>query len=405
MTATVQESATGRKTTLTSHVDPLPPAIVFHGGHNALSIVRSLGRRSIPIYTLNEPGADAHSSRYARPISLPADLPFAEAATRFLTGRESDFLKGAVLLAASDEALEVIANHRTQLADRFRLDLSNSDAQLMMLDKLATYNAAREAGVPAPRYWEIETADDLHACRDEFVYPLIVKPKLSHLFQRKFNRKFLVADSFDEVLDAYRVTESANIGVMLVEKIPGPDSQLGSYYTYLDEHGEPLFDFTKRIIRRYPTNMGLACYHITDHVEGVRELTLKLCRHVKLRGLASVEFKLDKRDGQLKLIECNARFTGANVLVAKAGFDLASFVYNRAVGLEPPQLTHFRKGLRLWDPARDFRAYRELSRRGEMSAFGWIRSVLRPQTFPVFTWSDPKPVLASLQRRFRRRPN
>ena len=63
---------------------------------------------------------------------------------------------------------------------------------------------------------------------------------------------------------------------------------------------------------------------------------LRLFRHVGLRGLANVEFKLDPRDGQYKLIECNARFTAANGLVAKSGIDLGRFVYCRAVGLPLP---------------------------------------------------------------------
>ena len=402
MSATMQKSAARRTPARKGDDDALPPVIVFHGNDNALSIVRCLGRRSIRVYVLNDPGADVQFSRYARPLSLREDLPFTEAAVQFLTSGESDFLKGAVLLAASDDALEVISNHRNVLATKFRLDLSNTAAQQKMLDKLATYDAAREAGVPTPRHWEVDSTADVHALRDQFVYPLIVKPKLSHLFQKMFNSKFIVADCFDEVVDAYQIAEAAGIGVVLMEKIPGPDSQLCSYYTYLDENGEPQFDFTKRIIRRHPTNMGLACYHVTDHVDGVRELSLKLWQHVGLRGLANAEFKLDERDGQLKLIECNARFTGGNSLVASAGFDLASFVYNRLVGIPQPPLTHFRKGLRMWDPLRDFRAYRELSHRGEMTFFGWLRSVLRPQTFPAFCWTDPKPALVRLARRIRK---
>jgi len=134
---------------------------------------------------------------------------------------------------------------------------------------------------------------------------------------------------------------------MLVELIPGLDDRLCSYYTYLDERGEPLFDFTKRVIRRNPPGMGGACYHVTDWIPEICEPALKLFRHVGLRGLANVEFKRDDRDGQYKLIECNARFTASNCLIERAGFDLARFVYNRVAGLPQAPLTSFRTGLRL----------------------------------------------------------
>src|SRR5881397_3713044 len=43
--------------------------------------------------------------------------------------------------------------HRQALSEKFRLDLSNPKAQLCMLNKLCTYQAARRAGVPTPKFW------------------------------------------------------------------------------------------------------------------------------------------------------------------------------------------------------------------------------------------------------------
>ncbi len=120
------------------------------------------------------------------------------------------------------------------------------------------------------------------------------------------------------------------VEVVLLEVIPGPDDLLCSYYTYLDEAGEPQFHFTKRIIRRYPEHEGFACYHITDWNPEVRDLGLQLFRHAGLKGVANVEFKRDPRDGQLKLIECNARFTAANGLLTASGIDLG------ALRVQPP---------------------------------------------------------------------
>ncbi len=370
---------------------PLPPVIIFGGYFVTLTVGVSLAARSIPVYVLNERWQEARFSRCVRAIRLPANAPYPQSGMAFLTGNDSNYLKGSVLLAGGDEELEIMAKHRETLADKFRLDLSNPVAQLMKLDKLATYRAATEAGVATPRFWQARSAEDLYRLRDELVYPLIVKPKVSHVFQKKFKAKFFVAEGFDQLLGAYRVVESAGIEILLVEKIPGPDSRCCSYYTYLDEEGNALFDFTKRIIRRYPVNMGMASYHITDRVEHVREASLKLFRHVGLQGLANAEFKYDDRDGQLKLMECNARFTAGNSLVARAGFDLGNFVYNRIVGISQPPLTDFQTGLRLWDPLRDWRAFLELRKRGELTFLQWLASVMHWSSFSYFSWRDPLP--------------
>jgi D-aspartate ligase len=375
---------------------PLPPVIIFGGYFVTLTVGLSLAARSIAVYVLNERWEEARFSRYVRAIRLPANAPYPQSAMDFLIGNGSDHLKGSVLLAGGDEELEIMAKNRETLKEKFRLDLSNPVAQLMMLDKLATYDAAKEAGVPTPRFWQIRLEEDIHRLRDELVYPLIVKPKVSHVFQRKFKVKFFVAEGFDQLLEAFRVAESADVETLLVEKIPGPDSRYCSYYTYLDEEGNALFDFTKRIIRRYPMNMGMASYHITDRVEHVRELSLKLFRHVGLQGLANAEFKYDERDGQLKLMECNARFTAANSLVAKAGFNLGNFVYNRIVGISQPPLTDFRTGLRLWDPLKDWRAFLELRKRGELTFLQWLGSIMHRSSIAYFSWRDPLPSLFRL---------
>ncbi|HEX5444308.1 MAG TPA: hypothetical protein VFW87_10785 [Pirellulales bacterium] len=378
---------------------PLPAAIVVGGGANALSVARSLGRSGVTVYALNEPTAHVRYSRYARWVDVPAD---AEAQAAWLLGPASEPLRGSVLLAAGDAAIELIAEHRDELAQKFLLDLSNCAAQRTMLNKLDTYRAAVAAGVPTPRFWLATTLSQLDALRGSLVFPLIVKPRLSHVFEERFGRKFLVAESHEQLVEAFRVVQDADIETMLVERIPGGDDHLCSYYTYLDDAGTPLFDFTKRIIRRWPVGMGGACYHITDHVPEVRELGLKLFQHVGLRGLANVEFKLDPRDGQLKLIECNARFTAANGLLADCGFDLARLVYNRLVGLEPPQLAYRRRGVRLWYPIDDFKSFCELRQRGELTLAGWLASLCHRQTFPFFRWRDPLPTLMVEARRLGR---
>lgn len=382
----------------------LPPVILLGGGANALSVARSLSRAGAAVYAINEPGAFVGYSRHCRRLDVPRHGgQDAEAAwSRFLLGPESDHLLGAILLSCSDAGIRLIARHRHELEARFRLDDSNPDAQIAMLDKLSTYQAAEAAGVPTPRFWVAETRAQVEALRDQLVFPLLVKPRLSHLFEERFGAKFLVADSYDQLLSAFDTVSDSGIETLLMELIPGGDDRLCSYYTYLDDDGQPLFHFTKRIIRRFPVGMGTACYHVTDWIPEAADLALRLCTHAGLRGLANVEFKRDPRDGQLKLMECNARFTASNCLVARSGFDLAAFVYNRLVGRPQPPLESYSLGMRLWDPVRDFEAFLDLRSRGELTLAGWLRSVAHRQSFPYFEWSDPLPALARITKPVRK---
>ena len=368
----------------------LPPAIVLGGDVNALSIARSLARIGVDVYAVNDRTSPTRHSRYVHWIPMPARATPDEWGG-FLLGSAADHLQGAVLLAASDEALEFVADHRPELTARFRLDISNPSAQRCMLDKLCTYRAAVAAGVPTPRFWAVASADDVAALRDELVYPLIVKPLRSHTFEARFGRKFFVPETFQETVDAVSVAFEAGSEVLLMELIPGADDQLSSYNTYLDDDGQPLFEFTKRIVRRHPLNMGPATYHVTDLIPELRDPALRLFRQVGLRGVANVEFKLDPRDDILRLIECNARFTASNELLVRAGFDFAPWVYRRILGDHRPMPASYPLGLHLWSPLQDFQAFLELRATGRLGWLAWIRGLLHRQAFPVWDWRDPLP--------------
>lgn len=372
---------------------PIPAVILLDGEANALSVARSLGRRGVTVSAITSPEEHVRHSRYCRWLAVESgarDLREAEW-KQFLLGSAAEEHRGSILLACSDAALHFIARHRLDLAERFLLDESNPDAQLCMLDKLATYRSAVAAGVATPRFWTAGSLDEIRAVRDELVFPLIIKPLVSHTFFEHFGRKFVEVQNYEDLIRQFESTRAAGIELMLVEKIPGPDDLLCSYYTYLDQAGQALFHFTKRVVRRFPVSMGTCCYHVTDWIPELCPVALRLFQHVGLRGLANVEFKRDPRDGRLKLIECNARFTAANALVSASGYDLAWLVYCRLTGRPEPCFGRFLRGRRLWYPRQDFRSFLELRRRGEMGLPQWLWSLRHRKMLPFFRWDDPLP--------------
>ena len=380
-----------------------PAAIVIGGDASALSVTRCLHAAGIPVYALNRPDSRVRYSRSCRWIGLADGDGGPEAWGAFLLGSASDRLRGAVLLACSDEAIEMIIAHRPKLADKFIIEEGDGELRLSLLDKLRTYGKSAAADIPTPKFWRIRSISDLEKLKDELIFPLIIKPLISHHTRRIWeNRKYLRVESYEDLHSNFTDLQRHNIEFLLMEFVPGGDDLLCSYYTYMDETGTPLFHFTKRVIRRYPVNMGETCYHITDWNPDVRDMGLKFFRHARLRGLGNIEFKRDPRDGQLKIIECNARFTAANGLVKAAGFDLALLTYNKLTGRPLPALDSYRSGLTLWLPTQDFLACRELREMGKITFLRWLGSVLRPQHFQFLCLSDPLPALVGAWRRFTR---
>jgi predicted ATP-grasp superfamily ATP-dependent carboligase len=385
------------------NVRDLPPALILGGSANALSLVRSLGWRGVRVAVSVTRGNHALYSRYcAQRLPVPDSRRVHDFWRELLLGQAGRTLEGSVLLPCNDDAVEFVARNRAALQRRWLLDDSDPAIQIAMLDKQRTLELACRRGIDIPRFWPV-SADASPEIPADVLFPVIVKPRQSHQFQKLFNgRKYLRAGDHAELEAQIERLRGAGLGAIVSEYIPGPDRLLASYYTYLDRNGHPLFHFTKRIIRRFPANEGLACYHATTRDPEMAELGLRFFQSIGFRGLGNVEFKKDERDGRWKLIECNPRFTAAQELITRCGLDIGWLVYRHIAGLSLPSTNGYREDVRLWYPVRDFLAFRQLRRQNEMTFAQWLRSVCRPQTLPYLNLGDPIPSLAPVLETLRR---
>lgn len=391
----------------------LPPAVILGGSYNTLSVARALGRQNIPVHALGD-GAGGSLARRSRYVRTYVDVDSSAGAAAAWSAWLADGPVGAVLLPCSDAALQFIAEHRDELRAQGYFPAAGADeVTLAMLDKEQTYELARKVGVPAPRTASVSTLDELREAIQDIAFPLALKPRHSHLFARHFDTKALIVDDVAGLEDAFGQTEAQGLEMIVTEIIPGDDGQYCSYYSYLDEDGEPLFHFTKRKPRQNPPGFGLGTYHVSDEVPEAAELGLRFFQGVGLRGVGNVEFKRDSRDGQLKIIECNPRFTAADKLVQRAGIDMASLSYRMALGLPVDPPTGFRSGVRQWHPLEDLQAFRAYRATGQLGTLAWLRTVVRPLGLPMWDARDPGPsveyaarfalrVLRFAARRFRR---
>lgn len=381
----------------------LPPAIVLGGNANAVSVARTLGRWGVEVTAF---GNGADQVRHSRWCTSFVDVgPGLGVGDRWLA-RLLDRPRDAVLLPCDDDALELIGRHRAELiAVGYRPVEADDEVVLAMLNKETTYRLARSAGISTPL--TVPLIDDAAVERaiERLGFPSALKPVHSHRFQKHFGgRKSYVVSDADEFRTHARSTRAHGLEMIATEIIPGRDDRLCSYYSYIDESGRPLVGLTKRKIRQQPSGFGLGSMEVTDHAPDVAEAGAAFFAAIGLRGLANVEFKRDARDGSLRLIECNHRFTASNELVRVAGVDLARLAYARVASVPLPRLDHYRTGLTLWNPLRDVRSSAGAVRRGEAPLGEWLSGLARPHVLPVFRLDDPLPTIAHHAGLIRRLP-
>jgi D-aspartate ligase len=376
-----------------------PPALLLGGGVVALSVARGLSRLDVPVIAMGH-GSDPlrHSRARQRFIDAGSGKGVQE---RWLSLMEGGPRSGAVL-PCSDDALELVARERARLVDLGYAPMEADDGVVLaMLDKQRTAELARAVGVDTPRTAVLERGTGLGPALNGFSFPCGLKPRHSHRFASHFGmlRKLIVVESRQE-LEAELAALPEGLEMIATEIVPGPDRYC-SYYSYLDERGEPLFHYTKQKLRQFPTHFGLGTYHLSDWNAEVAETGLRFFQGAGVRGLACVEFKRDERDGRLKLIECNHRFTAADALQRACGLELGQLGYRRALGLPSPRLGPYRRGVALWFPSEDVRAMLAYRRSGELSATQWMRSLAAPLRLPILSLRDPLPSLVSLARKLR----
>ena len=373
------------------------PAIVLGGCQNALSVTRNLARHGIEVVAVNYPYEAVRFSRYGRYVALDGDGSPA-VWERFLLSAASDRFSGSVLLACNDEAISIIVNNYEALSHKFLLEETDPEMRRELLDKFITYRRAQEAGIPTVGYSLVRTREQLDQAISALRFPMIMKPLYSpdrHLLKFK---AALIANE-DELSLRFGIAAAVGVSVVLMEYIPGGDDKLCSYYTYLDEHGEPLVHFTKRVKRRYPLESGDGTYHVTDWIPAAADLGSRFFRHLGFRGLGNIEFKWDARDATLKVIEVNARFTASDCLISRSGVNLALITYNRITGRPQPPVLDYKKSLVLCRPIEDALAAWELRKSGRLRLSDWLAELRRADLMPFFEWRDPAPAFAALGRR------
>lgn len=369
-----------------------PPAIVLGGTVTALSVARSLWRAGIEVHVLDRRDSPARVSRQRASF---VDVGGPDMQERMLAWLDSA-PEGAVVFAGSDDGLELIARHRDDLVGRGLLPMeADGEVLLAMLDKQRTYEIAEAHGIGTPRTIRLRSVADAREIAGEVSFPCLLKPNHAHLFRLRAgsDAKAIVVGSAGELSAELERLEGLGVEMLLTEVICGVDDEFVSYYSYIDEQGEPLLRFTKCKIRQFPPGFGIGTYHATTHDPEVAEVGQRFFEAAGLRGLGNVEFKRDGRDGRLKLIECNARFTASNELIRRSGVDLALFSYNRLVGRPLPAVDVYRDDMRLWEPVNDTRAFFAYRRRGELDFPRWLRSVAHRQVFPTASVGDPLPAI------------
>jgi D-aspartate ligase len=372
-------------------------AVVLGGDYQGLGIVRSLGARGIPVCVVDDELSISRYSRYCAKFLKVAHLRDGRVAVdRLMELAPRLGLEGWVLYPTREELVAAISRYRQELSETFRVPTPEWECVKWAWDKRNTYQLARELDIPIPVTHYPENINQL-AELDAFEGPFAVKPAIKEHFFYATKAKAWRANSHAELRTLYsKAARFAGAGeIMVQELIPGGGSQQFSYCAFF-RNGEALGKMVVRRRRQHPLEFGRASTYVETIDEPIlEELSERFLREIDYYGLVEVEYKLDPRDGQYKLLDVNARTWGYHSLGARAGVDFSYMLYADQMGLDVQQCRG-EPGTAWMRMTTDIPAAAISLLRGESAWKDYLRSIRNCNVDGVFSVSDPAPGIAEI---------
>ena len=386
-------------------LDATVPVLVFKNSrnviqHGPLGIIRSLGRLGVPVYAAVEDrfapaamsrhltGAFVMDTRHLNSERLLTDL----AAIGKRLGRPT------VLVPTDDSAAAFVAEHSDALAKLFLFPRLPRDLPRRLANKRDMYFLCRSIGVPCPESAFPGSVDDVHAFIERASFPVVVKAAETQRLP-KGTPSVSIAQTPEELLAIYwqaQSPESPNL--IFQEYIPESLAEDWIFHGYCNPRTDCFVAFTGKKLRSHPAFAGVTTLGVSVLNELLRRQTEMLLRAIAYSGIMDIDYRLDKRDGQYKLLDFNPRI-GANfrMFEDRAGVDVVRALHLDLTGRSVRPLPVVEGRTFIVEPYDLFTSLSYM-RRGGLTVSGWWRSLKGKREIAWFSRNDPVPFLTMCAR-------
>lgn len=370
--------------------------VVVGGDHPGLAIARSLGRRGIPVYVLDDQHCIASCSRYVTRVVKVGDvLNERETLDAVLELGRRFQLQDWILFPTRDETVAAFSRNRDLLAEFYKVTTGEWSSVEWAWDKAKTYELAGKLGIPCPQTFVANSADDLQSLYARL--PLAIKPKIKENFFYATGAKAWRANTAEELERLYKhATRYIPAEEILIQEIIPGDGRTQYSYCAFVRNGRPHSTLVARRARQHPREFGRAATYVeTVEEPAIEELSERFLRAIAYHGLVEIEYKRDPRDGEYKLLDVNARAWGFHGLGGACGVDFLHLAYADQMGW-PIASARAKAGVGWVRMLTDIpTALADLSH-GCLSLGAYIKSMRRVRMESVFSWDDPLPWLAEI---------
>ncbi|MDR4509295.1 MAG: hypothetical protein MRJ65_13890 [Candidatus Brocadiaceae bacterium] len=359
------------------------------------AIAKSLAPEGIKLIGLDFEKTQQFYSSYIDARKCPHPLKNSQDFICYLLELSSEDGNKPLLYLAHDNFLMTISRHRDLLGKYFLFNLPDHNMLGSIVDKFKQYEIAKNAGIPLPKTFFSKDISDVHTFSSHLDYPVFIKGLDVSEWRKNVSSttKGFEAKNKEELISIVEGIHKHNVRVVVQELIKGPDTNHCKFCVYISKFGEVLCSFTLRKIRQWPIRFGIGSTIESINNPVLMELGLKLFKGIDFRGVGSAEFKLDERDGKLKLIEINPRYWLQAGLPTICGMNFPLMQYLDLTDQKPKPLFEFKSGVKWIDIRRDISSFNGYKKLNKLSTIAWLKSLKGEKMFSDFSRDDIGPAL------------
>jgi D-aspartate ligase len=299
-----------------------------------------------------------------------------------------------VLIPSADVYVTAIAAHAGELQEHFTFCHSAMAVQGLLATKRKQYDIAGNHGLPVPRTQFVKSLAELNAFAATARYPCLLKPIHGREWENLpethplWYLKLVVVNSAAEFEAQYRVAAEVNPELVAQEIIEGPDTAKFVYLSCYGLDGRRLGSCVVREIRTTPIGFGSASVVEPAFEPKVDALCDGFLQAAGYAGLCEIEVKRDSRDGEVKMIEANPRYSITADAAPYAGVDLGWLHYLDLIGQPVAEVRPTGRDFRHIMLERDFHTLTSYRRAGLLPWKSLLQSYRPPVAFFDFDWRD-----------------
>jgi len=375
------------------------PAFILGMFETGLAVGRSLGRNNIKVYGFDYKKDIGFYSRYIKASICPHPI-----------SREKEFINGLVELAkrsavkpvvfiTTDDFMESFSRNRDVLKEYFQFNIPSYQLIENIRNKYSQYQLAEAKVIPQPKTFEVNDESELNKIAAESEFPVIIKAKDVTIWRKRISGsvKVFIVKNGNDLKKRAELLLTSEVPFIVQEIIPGPDTNHFKVCVYYTKDGKQLLNFTLMKLRQNPLRFGVGSLVKSIDYPELANLGTKLFDSLNYTGVGSAEFKLDERDGKLKLIEINPRYWQQNSLSEKCGMNFSLINYLDVTGQNPVPIKEFTKGIKWLNIYMDFASFLDYRRNHELSFRNWLKTIKGKKIFSDYAKDDILPGLYEIK--------